>query len=70
MMDIRVTFKSNENQGNFAIDAIAQTLGGNWSERKCNNSYGVVTDVNPNERQWAEEMLRDNDKVESFSLSD
>ena len=65
MLKIKIRFNGNANQGSFAIDAIATTLGGNWSEKSS-----ILTDVDPGTREWVEEILGNDERVESYAITE
>lgn len=69
-MKIKISFVDNGNQGSFALDAIAETLGGNWSGKSSGSGFGIVTDVDPANRQWAEDVLNGDEGVESYSIEE
>jgi hypothetical protein len=68
MLKIKINFADNANQGSFALDSIAETLGGNWSGKSSSSNFGIVTDVDANNLQWAEEVLISNEDVASFDI--
>ena len=70
MLKITIRFNGNANQGSFAIDAIATTLGGNWSEKSSADSSGILTDVDPGTREWVEEILGNDERVESYAITE
>ena len=70
MLKIKVRFIGNANQGSFAIDAIATTLGGNWTSRSSTDSSGILTDVDPGTREWVEEILGNDERVESYAITE
>ena len=70
MLKIKIRFNGNANQGSFAIDSIATTLGGNWSEESSTGSSGILTDVDPGTREWVEEILGNDERVESYTITE
>ena len=70
MLKITIRFNGNANQGSFAIDSIATTLGGNWSEKSSTDSFGILTDVDSGIREWVEETLENDEEVESYAITE
>ena len=70
MLKIKIRFNGNANQGSFAIDSIATTLGGNWSGKSSTDSSGILTDVDPGTREWVEEILGNDERVESYAITE
>ena len=70
MLKIKIRFNGNANQGSFAIDSIATTLGGNWSGKSSTDSFGILTDVDPGTREWVEEILGNDERVESYAITE
>ena len=69
MLKITIRFNGNANQGSFAIDSIATTLGGNWSEKSSTDSFGILTDVDSGIRE-VEETLGNDERVESYAITE
>lgn len=67
MLKIKVEF--NSNQGSFALDAIAQTIGGDWSEKSSTDTSGIITNVDADAEQWVKEVLEEDDNVVSYTIS-
>ena len=70
MLKITIEFNGNANQGSFAIDAIATTLDGNWSAKSSTDSFGILTDVDSGIREWVEETLGNDERVESYAITE
>ncbi len=70
MLKIKVNFTESSNQGSFAINAIAEALGGDWSEKSSTDSSGIVTNVGSENREFAESMLNNDENVESYTISE
>lgn len=66
MLTIKISF--NDNTGSFALDAIAQTVGGDWDSCSSTNSSGIVTNVDEGNREFVEEILEADDNVESYTI--
>lgn len=61
----KIIFTDGANTGNMLVDAIAGTVGGEWNERGCTDSFGTV--VVPNEMAQAiENLLNDDDRVLNY----
>ena len=69
MLKIKIRFNGNANRGSFAIDSIATTLGGNWSEKSSTDSFGILTDVDSGIRE-VEETLGNDERVESYAITE
>ena len=67
-MNIKINFVNDANRGSFAIDALAQTLGGNWSEKSSTNNGGIVTDVDADNQDWTEKVLKSDVRVDSYTI--
>lgn len=67
MLEIRIEFTNN--QGSFALDAIAQTIGGTWSGKSSTETFGIVRDVDEENEAWAKEVLESHEKVESYKIT-
>ena len=50
MLKVKVEFTSN--QGSFALDAIAQTIGGDWSEKSSTDTSGIITNVDADNEEY------------------
>lgn len=69
-MKIKIRFYGSANQGNFALDAIATTIQGDWDSRSSTDSSGIITDVDPEIEEWVKEVLDDDDNVEFYEISE
>ena len=67
-MNIKINFVNDANRGSFAIDALAQTLGGNWSEKSSTNNGGIITDVDADNQDWTEKVLKSDVRVDSYTI--
>lgn len=67
MLKISISFHNN--RGSFAIDAIATTIGGDWDSRSSTDTFGIITNVDEDNREYAEEILDNDDNVESYTIS-
>lgn len=58
-----IYFNDNANQGSFAIDAIAETVGGNWTDGTDN--VGII-EVSDDAADYLKEVLDSDERVESY----
>lgn len=67
MLRIKINF--NDNTGSFAIKTIAEAMEGDWDSRSSTNTSGIVTGIEDNERDFATEILEDDNNVESYTIT-
>ena len=67
-MKIKIEF--NNNQGSFALDALATTFGGNWSGKSSTDTSGIITDVPSEDKEWVESVLNEDENVLDFTIED
>ena len=67
MLTAKISFKDGANQGSFAINAIAETLGGDWSEKSSTDDFGIVTNID--ESEFVKELLDSDPEIESYELT-
>ena len=64
MTTFKVYFNDSENRGSFAIDAIAETVQGDW---KGGTDNFAILEVPTENEEYAEEILSGDERVESFT---
>lgn len=63
----KVCVELNDNRGNFAIDALAETLDGTWFENQCTRVSGVIHNVEP-DLEFVTAVLKDDTNVVSYTI--
>ena len=66
MMTYTVYFKDGANRGSFAVDAITETAGGDWTS--STNDVAIIESVEDSE--YMDDILDNDERVESYKKSE